>query len=112
MALPTDGRHNELAPPSAEPSDAVGGDQDACRARTRSRGPGREEAEGLTYITKLPKAEHEAPEWLAAAEAQLLVAERGGPTMPARIGVMKALNRNKVREFNSGRKPHHWAKLK
>jgi len=65
-----------------------------------------------TYITKLPKAEHEAPEWLAAAEAQLLVGERGGPTMLARIGVMKALNRNKVREFNSGRKPHHWAKLK
>jgi hypothetical protein len=102
VALPKDGRRNELAPSSAEPSDAAGGDQDACRARTRSRGPGREE-EGLTYITKLPKAEHEAP---------LLVGERGGPTMLARIGVMKALNRNKVREFNSGRKPHHWAKLK
>jgi hypothetical protein len=46
------------------------------------------------YITKLPKAEHEAPEWLAAAEALLLVAERGGPTMLARIGVMRALNRH------------------
>jgi hypothetical protein len=30
-----------------KPSDAVGGDQDACRARARSRGAGREEAEGL-----------------------------------------------------------------
>ncbi len=33
------------------------------------------------YITKLPKAEHEAPEWQAAMEALILVAERGGPTM-------------------------------
>jgi hypothetical protein len=46
-----------------------------------------------TYITKLPKAEHEANEWQAAMEALILVAERGGPTMMARIGVMRALNR-------------------
>jgi hypothetical protein len=30
----------------------------------------------------------------------------------ARIGVMRALNRNHVREFNSDRKPHHWGKRK
>jgi hypothetical protein len=48
-----------------------------------------------TYITKLPQAEHEAPEWLAAAQALLLVAERGGPTMLARIGMMRALNASK-----------------
>ena len=46
------------------------------------------------YITKLPKAEHEAREWQAAAQALLLVAERGGPTMLARIGIMQALNRH------------------
>jgi hypothetical protein len=44
------------------------------------------------YITKLPKAEHDAKEWQAAMEALLLVAESGGPTMFARIGVMRALN--------------------
>src|ERR1700730_16764716 len=44
------------------------------------------------YITKLPKAEHEAPEWLAAAQALLLVAERGGPTMLACIGIMRAFD--------------------
>jgi hypothetical protein len=38
------------------------------------------------FITKLPKAEHDAPEWQAAMEALLLVAERGGPTMFARNG--------------------------
>jgi hypothetical protein len=48
-----------------------------------------------TYITKLPKAEHKAPEWRAAAQALLLVAERGGPTMLARIGFMQALNAGK-----------------
>jgi hypothetical protein len=34
--------------------------------------------------TKLPKAEHDAPEWQAAMEALLLVAELSGPTMFAR----------------------------
>jgi hypothetical protein len=47
-----------------------------------------------TYITKLPKAEHEAPEWQAAMEALILVATKGGPTMLARIGMMRALSRH------------------
>jgi hypothetical protein len=38
------------------------------------------------YITKLPKAEHDAKEWRAAMEALLLVAEHDGPTQFARIG--------------------------
>ena len=38
------------------------------------------------YITKLPKAEHDAEEWLAVMKALLLVAESDGPTMFARIG--------------------------
>ena len=42
------------------------------------------------YITKLPKAEHQAPEWQAAIEASILVATKGGPTMLARIGIMQA----------------------
>ena len=47
------------------------------------------------YITKLSKAEHEAQEWQAAMEALILVATSGGPTMFARIGVMRALNHGK-----------------
>jgi hypothetical protein len=35
----------------------------------------------------LPKAEHDAPEWQAAINALMLVAEHGGPTMIARIGI-------------------------
>jgi hypothetical protein len=47
-------------------------------------------------ITKLPKAKHRAPEWQTAMEALILVATHGGPTMLARIGIMRALNRNHV----------------
>jgi hypothetical protein len=61
-----------------------------------------------TYITKLPKAEHEAPEWQAAMQALILVATSGGPTMLARIGIMKALNRHVERVFDPPRKDHHW----
>jgi hypothetical protein len=60
------------------------------------------------YITKLPKAEHTAPEWQAAMEALMLVATRGGPTMLARIGVTRALHRDVPRVFNSDRKDTHW----
>jgi hypothetical protein len=63
------------------------------------------------YITKLPKAEHSAPEWQDAMEALILVATRGGPTMLARIGVMRAIHRHDVREFTD-RKETRWGKLK
>ncbi len=51
------------------------------------------------YITQAAKAEHEAREWQAAMEALILVATSGGPTMFARIGMMRALNRNVKRVF-------------
>ena len=56
------------------------------------------------YIQKLPNAEQHLEEWQAAVEALLLVVELNGPTMMARIGVMRALNRGYVREFDSSRK--------
>ena len=61
-----------------------------------------------TYITRLPKAEHETAEWQAAMEALILVATLGGPTMMARIGILQALNRNVVRD----RKEAHWGRRK
>ena len=63
------------------------------------------------YVMALPKAEHSMLEWQAAMEALILVAETNGPTMMARIGVMRALNRHVVREFTD-RKDHHWGKRK
>jgi hypothetical protein len=64
------------------------------------------------YITKLPKSEHTTAEWQAAMEALILVATLGGPTMFARIGVMRALNRGHVREFDTSRKDTHWGRRK
>ncbi|KRR06993.1 hypothetical protein CP49_01500 [Bradyrhizobium valentinum] len=64
------------------------------------------------HITKLSRAEHSAPEWQAAIEALILVAENDGPTMLARIGVMRALNRGHVREFTEPGKKHHWGRRK
>jgi hypothetical protein len=63
------------------------------------------------YITKLPKAEHDAEEWQAAMAALLLVAEHDGPTMFARIGVMRALNRHVERLFEPS-KDKHWGRRK
>jgi hypothetical protein len=64
------------------------------------------------YITKLPKAEHDDDEWQAAMEALILVAEHDGPTMFARIGVMRAINRHVERVFDTSRKDHHWGRRK
>jgi hypothetical protein len=57
------------------------------------------------YILALPPPQAEREHWQAAMEALILVAERGGPTMLARIAVLRALHHHHVREFNSDRKP-------
>ena len=64
------------------------------------------------YITKLPKAEHVADEWQAAMQALLLVVEHDGPTIFARMGVMRALSRHVERVFDTSRKERHWGRSK
>jgi hypothetical protein len=68
--------------------------------------------DAANYVQKLPKAEQDLEEWQAAVEALLLVVERNGPTMMARIGLMRALNRNVERVFNPSRKDTHWGQRK
>jgi hypothetical protein len=63
------------------------------------------------YITSLPKKESDLPEWQTAIEV-LMLCSRGGHTMMARIGVMRALNRHVERVFNTDRKETHWGKRK
>jgi hypothetical protein len=58
--------------------------------------------DAANYIMKLPKAEHSTPEWQAAMQALILVAENGGPPMLARIGVMRGLDRHQVRVLTFG----------
>jgi hypothetical protein len=59
------------------------------------------------YIMKLSKAEQQLEEWQAATEALLMAAEDRGPLMHARIGVLRALNRNIERTLTD-RKEIHW----
>jgi hypothetical protein len=63
------------------------------------------------YITKLPEAEHDADQWQAAMEALLLVVQGNGPTMFARIGMMRALSRPVERVYGST-KEMHWGRRK
>jgi hypothetical protein len=68
--------------------------------------------EAATCITELPKDESAAPEWQTAISELMLAVEHNRPTMLARIAFMQALNRHKVRKFDSDRKEHHWGKRK
>ena len=59
--------------------------------------------DAATYILKLPKTEQHLEEWQAATD---------GPLMHARIGVLRALNRNVERVFDASRKETHWGRRK
>jgi hypothetical protein len=64
------------------------------------------------YITKLTKADQQSAPWQAAIEALILVAERNGPTMVARIGMMRALKPKAERVIEAAGKTKHWGKRK
>ena len=53
---------------------------------------------------KLPKVEQNLDAWQTAVEALLMAAEDRRPLLHARIGVLRALNRNVERVFNPSRK--------
>jgi hypothetical protein len=56
------------------------------------------------YIMKLPKAEQNLPEWQTAISCLIGAAERRDFLMHARIGMLRALNRNVERVFDPSRK--------
>jgi hypothetical protein len=69
--------------------------------------------DAATYITKLPKAEQDLEIWQIAVKHLIRAAETGGGwLMLARTGVLKALHRSVVREFNPDRKETQWGKRK
>jgi hypothetical protein len=67
--------------------------------------------DAAAYIMKLPKGEQHLEEWQAATEALIMAAEDRGPLMHARIGVLRALNRNVERTL-TGRKEMQWGRRK
>jgi hypothetical protein len=68
--------------------------------------------DAASYIMKLPKAEQKHEAWQTATEVLIMAAEGRRPLMFARIGVMRALNRNVERVFNPDRKDTHWGRRK
>ena len=65
------------------------------------------------YIMALPPGKtRQSDEWQAAIEALLMAAEDRGPLMHARVGMLRALSRNVVREFDSSRKEPQWGRRK
>ena len=69
--------------------------------------------EAISYLARtVPKSERDMPAITTAAETLTYAAERGWPTMLARMGVMLALRRHEVRVFNPLRKDTHWGKRK
>ena len=59
---------------------------------------------------KLRKAERDVPEWQTAGEILIGAAEGRNFIMHARIGMLRALNRNVERTFSPNRKDTHWGK--
>jgi hypothetical protein len=71
--------------------------------------------EAVAYLAKtVPKSERDMPAVTTAAEMLTYAAERGIARMfMARIGVLQALHRHEVRQFNpAAKKEPHWGKRK
>ena len=58
------------------------------------------------YVTKLPKAEQQAPQWQAAAEVLMLIGEHGGDPMMAHIAMRRALRRHEPKASSVPRRKH------
>lgn len=61
-------------------------------------------------IQKRPEAIQQLPHW-HAAEALILAAERRGPLLHARVGMLQAMNHEHERVL-SDRKKTHWGRRK
>jgi hypothetical protein len=69
--------------------------------------------DAIAWLAKeIPKSEHTMPKVQAAARMVTEAAENNGPMIFARMGVLQAIYRHQVREFDTSRKPHHWGKRK
>ena len=65
--------------------------------------------QAIAWLAKeVPKSEHRMKQVQAAAHCVTEAAENDGPMMFARIGMMQAINRHKVEEFDPKRKSPHW----
>lgn len=69
--------------------------------------------DAIAWLAKeVPPAEHTMPKVQAAARMVTEAAENNGPMIFARMGMMQAINRHRVKEFSSSGKTTHWGKRK
>ena len=69
--------------------------------------------DAIQYLGKtVPKAEHDHPKVLVAADHLTRSAERNYPMVFARMATLQAIHRNEERVFDPSRKDHHWGKRK
>jgi hypothetical protein len=74
--------------------------------------PARTLRDAANYIKKLPKSEHDTPEWRLAIQMLIDAAEDRGPMLFAKMGIFRAVNRNLERTVNPSRKDPHWGRRK
>ena len=67
--------------------------------------------DAAAYVMKLPKGEQHLEEWQTAVACLIGAAEGRDFLMHARIGVLRALNRNVERALTD-RKDSHWGRRK
>ena len=69
--------------------------------------------DAIAWIAKeVPQSEHGMKEVQAAAHCVTEAAEKNGPMIFARIGMMKAVNRHRAKEFSASGKTTHWGRRK
>jgi len=66
--------------------------------------------QAVEYLAKtVPKAEHNHPHELNAADHLTRSAEQNYPMFFARAATLQAIHRNRERVFNPDRKEHRWS---
>jgi hypothetical protein len=74
--------------------------------------PARTLRDAANYIKKLPKSEHDSPEWRLAVQMLIDAAEDRGPMLFAKMGILRATDRYVVRTFDPSRKESHGGQRK
>lgn len=73
--------------------------------------PARTLRDAANYIKSLPKSEHDRREWRLAVHMLIEAAEDRGPMMFARMGILRAVERDAEPRFGPERRrqPSYWS---
>jgi hypothetical protein len=74
--------------------------------------PARTLRDAANYVRKLSQSEHDTPEWRLAIQMLIDAAEDRGPMLFAKMGMLRAVNRNVERVSNPSRKDPYWVRRK